>query len=131
MFRHLNNLSLFKFAINTNNQHILKPFGIVNPNIVRNLSYNLLFTLEYPNTTNSASTMSPQTHKQEEMNCQALAHLSPTVGPKQGTICLLLQPFTNFQAYRNRSHPWEVNRLGPYQHAYACNIIPNHWGRRA
>lgn len=47
MFKLLNNYSLFRFS--ANNQNLLKAFGIVNPNIVRNLSYFIYLLLEFLN----------------------------------------------------------------------------------
>lgn len=38
MFKFLNTSSLVRFATSPNNQNLLKPFGIVRPTILRNLT---------------------------------------------------------------------------------------------
>ena len=82
MLKYLNRLSACKFS--GNSQNLLKPFGIVNPNIVRNLSYSLLSTLEFLSIMSTVLTMCPLTQKPNKMNSLALAPSSPFLVPRPG-----------------------------------------------
>jgi hypothetical protein len=69
------------------NKNLLKNFGIVNPNIVRNLRYSPPHAASQ-NSTKVASTISPQTPTQNPTKSPALALLWPSQVPELGTPLL-------------------------------------------
>lgn len=130
--RQLLNRSLFWFS--KSQQGLLKNFGIVNPNIARNLRY-LYFYPVLQNSMRADSAIPPPTPTLNPTKSQAVEPSLPSQEPEQGNF-LIIKPFSRLQIHCQRPHQRKGNRLGrsqPTHHSYffqpplrTCQELPQH-----